>query len=62
MNGQGRSLDELLATVGILTHVRTDAAVDTLWDMVSDSSFDVEAQAPYHDVRGRCVAQSPCRR
>jgi hypothetical protein len=27
---QGRTLDKLLAAVGVIAHVRTDAAVDTL--------------------------------
>lgn len=31
MDGQGRPLDKLLAAVGVLADVRTNAAVDALW-------------------------------
>jgi hypothetical protein len=34
MDSQSRSLDELLTAVGILTHVRADATVDTFYNMM----------------------------
>jgi hypothetical protein len=64
VNGQGRSLNELFTAVGIFAHVRTDAAMDTLWQGVSElrRSGVSRAQAPYHDVRGHCVEQTPSRK
>lgn len=60
MDCQGRALDELLAAVGVVAHVRTDPAVDTFWGSQCVLLVD-EAQAPYHDVQGHCVARSPFR-
>jgi hypothetical protein len=41
---QGRTLDELLAAVGVIAHVRADSAVDAFCGRQCDA-FDVEAQA-----------------
>lgn len=60
VHSQSRPLDELLAAVGILAHVRTDAAMDAFCRIVSVTTFfGVAAQAPYHDGRGHCVARNP---
>jgi hypothetical protein len=60
VDGQSRALNELLAAVGVVAHVRTDPAVDTFWGSQCVLLVD-EAQAPYHDVPGHCVARSPFR-
>jgi len=39
VNSQSRPLDELLAAVGILAHVRTDTAMNALCRIVSVTTF-----------------------
>lgn len=60
VDSQRGPLDELFAAVGVVAHVGTDATVDTFCNCQC-VLFEVEAQAPYHDVQGHCVARSPCR-
>jgi hypothetical protein len=57
VHGEGGALDELLAAVRVVAHVRADAAVDTFC-RCQCIAFDVPVQAPYHDVQGHCVARS----
>jgi hypothetical protein len=45
VDGQGGALDELLAAVGVVAHVRADTAVDTFCMCCQCFAFGVAAQA-----------------
>lgn len=61
MHSQGRALYELLITSWVITDMRTDAAVNSLWYTLAGLLIGM-LQLTCHVVQDRFVGQTPCHR
>lgn len=63
MNGQGRTLDELFAAIGVVADVRSDSSVNTFYVTVRilycKESESHEQWETNHDGPDHCVEQNP---